>query len=75
MNPQERVDMIVAHLKPMLATHGKDIKVIDATDDSIRFGLTGFCGGGCGCSSDYVDGLKEMMEESFPNLKIQFEVT
>ncbi|MFA5936037.1 MAG: NifU family protein [Patescibacteria group bacterium] len=74
MNSREQVDTIVAHLKPMLATHGKDVSVIEATDEKIRLGLTGFCGGGCGCSSDYVEGLKEMMAEQFPDLNIQFEI-
>jgi Fe-S cluster biogenesis protein NfuA len=75
MTTQEQIEQIIVHLKPMLATHGKDVSLIEATDEKVRLGLTGFCGGGCGCSSDYVDGLQEMMKEEFPKLNIQFEIS
>lgn len=73
MPTTDKLDQIIAGLKPMLTTHGKDINVLEATDERIKLALTGFCGD-CGCSSDYTDGLKEMLTEHFPGTDIQFEV-
>ena len=57
----------------MLATHGRDITLLESTDKKVKFGLTGFCGG-CGCATDYVEGLKEMLAEQFPETEFEFEV-
>ncbi len=70
---QAHLDIILSQLKPMLATHGRDISVLASTEKSVKLGLTGFCGG-CGCSTDYVEGLKEMLTEQFPETQFEFEV-
>lgn len=70
---QAHIDTILSQLKPMLATHGRDITVLESSDKKVKLGLTGFCGG-CGCSTDYVEGLKEMLGEQFPDTEFEFEV-
>lgn len=69
----DNIQSILDTLKPMLATHGKDVSLVEADDQNIKLSLTGFCGD-CGCSQDYVDGLKEMLGEQFPDKKIIFEI-
>jgi len=69
----EKVESIVAGIKPMLVMQGKDVHIIEATDAKIKLTLSGFCGG-CGCSSDYVEGLREMLTEEFPKTEIELEV-
>lgn len=73
MDIKTQVDQIVDSLKPMLATHGKNVRVLEVGPEKIRLSLSGFCGG-CGCSSDYVDGLKEMLAEHFPDTPIECEL-
>lgn len=70
---EEQIQAILASLKPMLATHGKDIRVVEANGRKVKLSLTGFCGD-CGCSQDYVDGLKDMLAEKFSDVEIEFEI-
>jgi Fe-S cluster biogenesis protein NfuA len=67
------VKRIVDGIKPMLVMQGKDVHIIEATDAKIKLTLSGFCGG-CGCSSDYVEGLREMLTEEFPKTEIELEI-
>jgi Fe-S cluster biogenesis protein NfuA len=69
----EQLESIVGGIKPMLAMQGKDVHIVEATEAKIKLVLSGFCGG-CGCSADYVEGLREMLSESFPKTEIELEV-
>ena len=69
MTVQERVRQLIASLRPALLMQGRDIALAEATDDRIAVSLSGFCGD-CGCSSEYVDGLREMLTETFPGTDI-----
>ena len=64
----DQVEQIVQGIRPMLRAQGRDVSVIEAGDERIRLTLSGFCGG-CDCSKDYLDGLKEMLIEQFPEVK------
>ena len=70
MYTKEQLDTFVAGLRPSLMMQGRDIKVAEATDEKIVVSLSGFCGG-CGCSSEYVDGLQEMMTEQFAGTAVE----
>lgn len=52
----------------MLRAQGRDVMIVEAGDERITLTLSGFCGG-CDCSKDYLDGLKEMLQEQFPSVK------
>ncbi len=73
MSSSPQLDAIIASLKTMLVTHGKDVNIVEANEQAIKLQLSGFCGE-CGCSSDYVDGLREMLTEHFPTHKIEFDI-
>jgi Fe-S cluster biogenesis protein NfuA len=64
----EKLESLLGTITPFLRVQGKDAKVVSATPDQIQIQLVGFCGG-CGCSSEYVDGLKEMIAANFPDVK------
>lgn len=68
MSISQHIDHLVAGIKPMLNAQGRDISVLEATEERIKLSLSGFCGG-CDCSKDYVDGLKEMLSEQLPDVK------
>ena len=74
MTTTEQVEQMLNGIKPLLMAQDKDIRVVEATEEKITLSLIGFCGG-CGCSENYAQGLKEMIEQQFPNVKeIAFEM-
>ncbi len=74
MTVTEQIEQMLRGLKPLLAAQEKDIKIVEATEERVVLSLIGFCGG-CGCSDNYAEGLKEMIMEQFPHVKeIQFEM-
>lgn len=60
---------LVSSLRPSLIMQGRDIAILEETENRIQVQLSGFCGG-CGCSAEYVDGLKEMLTQEFPAREI-----
>jgi len=66
----ERLEQLIASLRPALMMQGRDIALAEASETKIAISLTGFCGG-CGCSSEYVDGLREMLQQEFPTTQIE----
>lgn len=74
MTVTEHIEQMLRGIKPLLAAQEKDIKIIEATEERVVLSLVGFCDG-CGCSENYAEGLKEMIEQACPNVKeIQFEM-
>lgn len=74
MTNTQKIEHMIAGIKPLLAAQDKDIKIVEATDDRVVLSLVGFCGG-CGCSANYAEGLKEMIEQQLPDVKeISFEM-
>lgn len=73
MTISEQVEIIIQGIKPMLKAQGRDVSVLSADEQQIRVALSGFCGG-CNCSQDYVDGLKDMLTEQFPNTAVELEI-
>lgn len=69
---QEKVQALLDGLKPVFAMQGKQVELISATEENIQLSLKGFCGGGCGCSDNWVEGIKEMLTAEFPNANIEF---
>lgn len=69
---QQRVEALLEGLKPVFAMQGKQVELIQATEEKITLSLQGFCGGGCGCSETWVQGLQEMLTAEFPNATIEF---
>ena len=72
MSTQEIVENILKDIKQLLQHGGKDIVVVEAKDNRVRFRLEGFCSG-CGCGDSYRDGLREMIQNKIPNIEIDFE--
>lgn len=68
MNITDQVQSVVSGIQPMLRAQGRDISILEAGNERIALTLSGFCGG-CDCSKDYLDGLKEMLTEQFPDVK------
>jgi Fe-S cluster biogenesis protein NfuA len=74
MEVAQQLEQLVSGIRPMLVAQGRDVAVLEATDGRIRISLSGFCGG-CDCSKDYLEGLREMLTEQFPSVRdIQLEV-
>ncbi len=72
MTISEQIEQMLRGIKPLLAAQEKDIKIVEATEERVVLSLVGFCGG-CGCSENYAEGIKEMIEQTCPNVKeIQF---
>ena len=69
---QQSVEALLVDIKPLLAQNGRDIVLLDANDEKARFRLVGFCGN-CACGDSYKEGIREMVEEKFPNLNVEFE--
>jgi Fe-S cluster biogenesis protein NfuA len=69
----DRIEQILAQLKPVLVMQGRDVIVAEATEQQITLALKGFCGG-CGCSEEYVEGLREMVASAFPTTRIDVRV-
>lgn len=65
----EKLQLLISQLRPALVMQGRDIAIAEATEQKIAVSLSGFCGG-CGCSSEYVDGLREMLTQEFPSVTI-----
>lgn len=65
----EKLEVLISQLRPALVMQGRDISIVGSTEDKIAISLSGFCGG-CGCSSEYVDGLREMLMQEFPTAQI-----
>jgi Fe-S cluster biogenesis protein NfuA len=65
---QEKIEALLNTIIPFLRVQGRDAKLVEATPERISIQLSGFCGD-CGCSSEYVDGLKQMIVEQFPEVK------
>ena len=71
-NMQQKVEALLNGLKPVFAMQGKNVEFVSATESEIVLKLGGFCGGGCGCSDTWVEGLKEMLTAEFPGATISF---
>lgn len=69
----DRIEQILAPLKPVLTMQGREVVVAEATAEKITLALKGFCGG-CGCSEEYVEGLREMVGSEFPAAHIDVRV-
>ncbi|MCC7357525.1 NifU family protein [Candidatus Uhrbacteria bacterium] len=69
---QQKVESLLDGLKPIFAMQDKTVEFVSATEDEIVLKLGGFCGGGCGCSDTWIEGLKEMLTAEFPQSKINF---
>ncbi len=72
MTMNERLEQLINGLRPPLLMQGRDIALAEATEERIGVTLSGFCTG-CGCSSEYVDGLREMLMQQFPDHVISVE--
>lgn len=74
MTITERIEQMISGIKPLLAAQEKGIRIVEASEERVVLVLEGFCGG-CGCSENYAEGLKEMIEQQFPSVKeIHFEM-
>jgi Fe-S cluster biogenesis protein NfuA len=63
---------ILKDIQPLLQQAGKDIVLVEATEDRARFRLEGFCSG-CGCGDSYREGIREMVSAKMPGVKVEFE--
>jgi Fe-S cluster biogenesis protein NfuA len=70
---REQLETLLGGLKPMLAMQEKDVQILEVTDKKISLILSGCCSD-CECSTDYVEGLREMLSQSFPNVEIDIAV-
>jgi len=69
MDISAQLETVLQGLRPMLRAQGRDASVARADAEGIVVHLSGFCGG-CDCSRDYVDGLREMLTEQFPDVAL-----
>ena len=70
---KELLEKRLEHLKPILASAGRSIEVVSVDSPNATFRLSGFCGG-CDCSSSYKDGIKDLVQETCPDItEINFE--
>jgi Fe-S cluster biogenesis protein NfuA len=67
------LEQFLVGIRPLLGAQGKDIAVVEASTEKIRLAFQGFCGG-CGCSSEYVDGIKEMIADHYPEAQVEIEM-
>ncbi len=69
---REAVEEILKDIRPLLKGAGRDIAVVEATENSAMLRLEGFCSG-CACGESYRDGLREMFAAKIPGLTVRFE--
>jgi Fe-S cluster biogenesis protein NfuA len=62
-----QLETMLQGIRPMLRAQGRDASIAQADEKGIVVALSGFCGG-CDCSRDYVEGLREMVREQFPDV-------
>ncbi len=63
---------VLKDIQPLLQQGGKDIVLLEATENRARFRLEGFCSG-CGCGDSYRDGIRETLMAKMPGVEVEFE--
>ncbi|KKW32952.1 MAG: hypothetical protein UY77_C0009G0020 [Candidatus Uhrbacteria bacterium GW2011_GWA2_53_10] len=67
MDARLQIEEGIAHLKPILASAGRAIDVVEVATPKAVIRLSGFCGG-CACSDSYKQGLRDLIAERCPEL-------
>lgn len=72
MDVKQYIEDSLAPLKPVLKVAGRAIEVSVCEPPKVTFAVSGFCEG-CGCSSDYKEGLRELVLQNCPEiLEVEF---
>jgi Fe-S cluster biogenesis protein NfuA len=65
----ERVEAVIARLRPLLRSDGGDIELVDVTDNRARVRFTGNCVGCPSASITLHVGLEWALKEEMPDLE------
>lgn len=72
MEPNNQIRSIIEEslqdLAPMLATAGRAVRVVSASDSECAIELKGFCGD-CACVDSYKEGIEELVREKAPTIQ------
>jgi hypothetical protein len=69
MDIKKYIEESLAPLKPVLSASGRSIEVDECEPPKVTFKVAGFCGH-CDCSSEYKDGLRELVLQSCPEITV-----
>ena len=65
MTLQQQIETKLADLKPILASAGKGIELVECTEEKAIVKLSGFCDS-CACSESYKEGMEDLIRMSCP---------
>lgn len=71
-NLQETLNGALKDMTPLLAAGGKKVEIVSASAEKVVVRLAGFCGGGCGCSESYQDGVRDLVLQHAPAAAVEF---
>jgi Fe-S cluster biogenesis protein NfuA len=66
---QEKVETILAQIRPTLQADGGDVELVEATDGVVKLKLTGACNGCPMASMTLRNGIERILKEQLPEVK------
>ena len=67
---QEKVEDVIAEIRPMLQGHGGDIQLVSVEEDNtVKVRLRGACAGCPGARMTLKQGVERIMKEKIPQVK------
>jgi len=66
---QEKVETVLAQIRPVLQADGGDVELIDASEGVVKLKLTGACNGCPMASMTLRQGIERILKEQLPEVK------
>ena len=66
---EEKVKDIIESIRPNLQSHGGDIELIAAEDNTVKVRLQGACQGCPGAKMTMKNGIERLLKENIPEVK------
>jgi Fe-S cluster biogenesis protein NfuA len=66
---QEKVETILAQIRPVLQADGGDVELVEANEGVVKLKLTGACNGCPMASMTLRNGIERILKEQLPEVK------
>ncbi|MBA7649979.1 Fe/S biogenesis protein NfuA [subsurface metagenome] len=66
---RERVEAALEKIRPMLASDGGNVELVDINDGTVQVRLTGACGGCAMASMTLKMGIEQILKQEIPEVK------
>ncbi len=66
---QERIEAVLAKIRPMLANDGGNVELVGVNDGTVQVRLTGACGGCPMATMTLKMGIEQILKREIPEVK------